>query len=107
MISNLSAEFSSPEHAGDAIRKVRNSVRGVYSATIRPHPVSVSPVLHMAITDASFTSGIPDTTRQSPVQRSGATVYIVCELGCAEDISSILSNLGAKKIQFSHNCSPS
>lgn len=108
MISSISAEFETPDHAETALRKIKEHSRGIYSATIRNSPSK--PVRHRINPAAvnshgfmTFTTGnyIDDASIPEPLLRCTANIYIVCERSCTEDIAAVLSALGGLKIQYS------
>lgn len=115
MISRVSAEFEAPELAEAAIRRVKQSVNGVYSAkimydknlnntmklshgticTLLPTYTNNYTNFLTAVTEyPSSEDVIPEVSRRTNTQ-----IYIICDNESSRNISAILNAMGGLKIR--------
>ena len=113
MVTRITAEFESPDLAETALNRIRNNVRGVYSATMRySHSSeeakklrhgSIYTVLPVAPSAQNFLTAVLESPASKdiipkPLRNRKTNVFIVCDGSGADRIHSVLSSAGAVNI---------
>ena len=110
MITKVTAEFDSREAAEEVLGKIKNSIKGVYSAYLMQSRISsrsfsrktgsLSAFMQNTGTLMSSAVNMPHNTFESSVssQRRKTTVFIVYDNRCDRKIRSILDAMGGKNI---------
>lgn len=118
MVTRVTAEFTTPEEAEFALKKIRENVRGVYSTnfvynrdsdkaeklrsgtiyTVLPTAAVSSNYLTMVMESPASKDVIPEPSRSRKT-----TVFIVCDGNGIDEISSYLSSSGGININIPSN----
>lgn len=116
MISRISAEFEGPELAEAAIRRVKQSVNGVYSAKIiydknlnntlkLSHGTICTLIPTYTNNFTNFLTAVTEYPSSEDVvpeisRRTSSKIYIICENDSTKNISAILNAMGGLKIRL-------
>lgn len=116
MVTRITAEFESPEIAENALKKIRENVKGVYSTNFVYNRTSdkaeklrsgniytVLPTVAGSSNYANYLTMVMDSPASAdvipePEQSRKTNVFIVCDGNGTEQISSILTSSGGNNI---------
>lgn len=113
MVTRVTAEFETPESAELALKRIRESVRGVYSTNFMYNRISNKAekltggtrytILPTGLTTHNYMTAVLEspTSRDvipEPARSRKTTVYIVCDGSGAHEINSILTAMGGSNI---------
>ena len=113
MVTRITAEFETPETAELALKKIRESVRGVYSTNFvynrrsneaeRLRGADIYTVMPTAVTSANYLTGKLESPASidvipEPARSRTTTVFIVCDGSNIQNIHSILTSSGGSNI---------
>lgn len=113
MVTRVTAEFEAPESAELALKKIRESVRGVYSTNFVYNRISdraerlrngtVFTVMPAAVTSQNYMTAVMESPSTEdvipePSRSRKTTVFIVCDGSGTHEINSILTSMGGSNI---------
>ncbi len=114
MVTRVSAEFEEPELAELAMKKIRDSIKGVYSTSMiynrnsdkarKLQNGTLYTIIPTAVTTHNYMTAVIESPASRDVipepHRSRKTsVYIVCESASVSNVSSVLNSMGALNIR--------
>ena len=116
MISRVTADFSTPELAGLAMQRVRESVEYVYSAKVMYNRLPANAALHRRSSPFplipayynshnNYLTSVMDSPVSDGMMPSGrnyqkATACIVCGSAAVDNVISVLNAMGGSNIRF-------
>lgn len=118
MITRISSEFESPELAELAIKRVKDSVKEIYSATIIYNKTSdksvklrngtIYTIIPTAVTTHNYITAVIESSASEdiivePQRNRRTTAYIICDSESVSNISAVLNAMGGLKIKHFKN----
>lgn len=113
MVTRVTAEFEAPEIAENALKKIRETVRGVYSTNFvynrrsneaeKLRGGTIYTIMPTAVTSKNYLTGTlfspaSEDVIPEPARSKKTTVFIVCDGSGTDKIHSILSSMGGTDI---------
>lgn len=113
MVTRITCEFECPEFAETALRQIRETVNGVYSAKYfyrksgdraqERTGSTMFTIMPTGLTSQNYLTAVMESpfcrdTIPEPARSRKTNVFIVCDGSGSERISSVLTSMGAENI---------
>lgn len=118
MFTRISAEFESPEIAELAIKRIKESVKGIHSANIIYNKISdkalklkngtLYTVIPTAVTTRTYFTAVLESPASEdviaePLRSRKTTAYIICDAESIDNAKAIFNAMGGLKITVPKN----
>lgn len=117
-MTRISAEFETPDMAEIALKKIKDTVPGIYSTNMIYNKISdramelrngsVYTIIPTAVTTHTYLTAVIESPASEdvivePLRSRKTIIYVICEPESVNNVSSILNALGGLKINIPKN----